>query len=160
MYQYQRHPTFAALEVTDQPSVQLDLLRFRPAVFLGTVTGHERGLKLLDHRIDFRLAGFAVDHDAEQRTHRQGFILAGDLPTKHPGKRCLDTAGNFVGFDIQHFVALGDSLALLLEPDIDPSLGHGQAPLGHSQGMDLAHERLLHSISLSTALSIFAASGM
>ena len=56
-----------------------------------------------------------------------------------PLHRRLQGAGDLVGVDVQHVVALGDRVALR-DVDLDDLAGgHREAPLGHRDGLDLVH---------------------
>ncbi|MOA01873.1 hypothetical protein D3C78_1212990 [compost metagenome] len=160
VHQHQRRAAFATVEVADAAAIQLDLLRRRAGCFPILATGNELGLEALDHRVDLRFAGFALDHHGEQRAHRQGFVLLADDASQGAGEGRLDAAGDLVGLHVHHRFAFLDGIALPLQPVVDPPLGHRQAPLGHGQGMDLAHATFLPSTAFSTAASIFAALGM
>ena len=130
----------AQMEIADGPAASGDLLRFGGRLGLvGRGGGGEFGLEPLDEGVDLAVGDGLVRDDADQGAHGQIFLFLRDVAAQNAGDGGFVSVGDLGGFDIGQFVADIDPGAFRDGPGGDLALGHGQAELGHGDGMDLGH---------------------
>ncbi len=158
----QEHERLAALALAQEPQradADRDRLGLGARVLLG-LAGNERRLELGDERVDVGVGHVGARHHGEQAADRHDVALARHAPAQHAGDGRLDDAVDLLGLDLGHLVADGHVGALLDEPLDEAALGHGQAPLGHAQLLDLrAHAGVAAPAVARTASAIVAGVG-
>ena len=160
----QQDERLAALAGTQEPQrarVDCHGLRRRPRLLLG-LPGHEARLEVGHEGIDVRLGDIGLGDHAEQAADGDNVALGGHAPAQDPSHGGLDRAVDLLRLDLGHLVTDGELRALVHQPLEDPALGHGQAPLGHAQLLDVRAHRALAVAAPATsrtASAIFSGDG-
>ena len=79
-------------------------------------------------------------NDAQQCTHRVSITGRRNDATQHARNGSVPHVNNLIRFHFKDFIALGNDIAFRFIPSGDGAFNHFNAPLGHGDGINLAHK--------------------
>ena len=89
--------------------------------------------------INVRIAHVRRSDDAQQCPYRVRITGRRNNATQHARNRSVPHIDNLIRFHFKDFIALGNDIAFRFIPSGDGAFNHFNAPLGHGDGIDLAH---------------------